>query len=249
MITLENAHVIFNAKTPLENHVLRGINLELKHGEFATIIGGNGAGKSTLMNLISGECRVTSGQIRFGEHDVTQLNGTQRAHWVARVFQDPLQGTFANLSIAENLMLALQRGRKRGLQLANRHARLSKCMLALESLGLGLEQRLHDPVSLLSGGQRQAISLIMATLAPSQILLLDEHTSALSPVMAQTIIDISQRIIDEQRLTTLMITHNMKQALHCGTRILVMSQGRIVKELNEQTKRGLSTEQLLPYTE
>lgn len=245
MIRLEDIHVTFNRGTPLENEVLKGINLTVETGSFTTIIGGNGAGKSTLMNILAGDIRADSGKIFLDEVDVTRQKTESRAKYVSRVFQDPMLGTCATLSIEENLAMAYTRGKKRslGLALSNKQRVLFKDLLA--HLGIGLENRLKDPMGALSGGQRQAVSLLMATMQPSKVLLLDEHTAALDPKMARLVLKLTDQLVNEHKLTALMITHSMVQALDHGDRTIVMHQGQIVKDMVGEERSAMEPSDLL----
>lgn len=245
MIKVEELQLTFNARTPIENHVLRGLNLNIKEGEFVTIIGSNGAGKSSLLNVISGDLISDSGYVIINDQDVTKLPAWRRAGMVARVFQDPMIGTCENLTIEENLALAYNRGKKQRLKPAlNRTVReLFKEKLSI--LNLGLEHRLSDMMGLLSGGQRQAVSLLMSTLQPSKILLLDEHTAALDPKTAQFVLELTAKIIAESQLTTMMVTHSMKQALAYGTRTVMLHQGQVVLDVSGEERARMSVTDLL----
>lgn len=245
MIILDDISVTFDQGTPLEHVGLADINLRIKEGEFVTIIGGNGAGKSTLMNLLSGEVSATSGSIRIDNKNVTSLSIERRAKFVSRVFQDPLVGSCPTLTIEENLALALRRGKGRGLGMALNKNTRTHFQTIVADLGLGLENRLQDSMSQLSGGQRQAISLLMATLQPSRILLLDEHTAALDPKMAKKVMTITTDLIRNQGLTALMITHSMSQALEYGTRTLLMCDGRIEKDISGRERQAMTPHDLL----
>lgn len=245
MITINDVCVTYNQGTPLEHPGLRSINLRIKEGEFVTIIGGNGAGKSTLMNLLSGEVLASSGSILINNKDVTKLSIENRAKFVSRVFQDPLIGSCADLTIEENLALAFRRGRGRGLGMALNKQTKGYFRELVADLGLGLENRLQDPMSQLSGGQRQAISLLMATLQPSKILLLDEHTAALDPKMARKVMAITTQLITGQKLTALMITHSMSQALEYGMRTILMNDGRIEKDLTGKERQAMTPHDLI----
>lgn len=249
MIALDNICVTFNAGTPVAYEALRNINLRIKEGEFVTIIGGNGAGKSTLMNLLSGEVQASLGAIRIDDKDVTGLSIEERAKFVSRVFQDPLIGSCADLTIEENLALAYCRGKKRGLKIAlSKEVRKHFCDL-VGDLGLGLENRLQEPMRQLSGGQRQAISLVMATLQPSKVLLLDEHTAALDPKMAKKVMTITTQLIESQKLTVLMITHSMSQSLEYGTRTILMRDGQIAKDIVGRERSAMTPHDLLALFE
>ncbi len=231
MLKADNLRITFNAGTPIENHVLRGLSLEIPTGQFLTVIGSNGAGKSTFLNAISGDLKVDSGNIWINETNVTRMNAAERATDIARVFQDPLAGTCAGLSIEENLALAFSRGQKRSFKMAlNKNNReIFRDKLAI--LKLGLENRLSDRMDLLSGGQRQAVSLIMASLQPSKILLLDEHTAALDPKTAAFVLDLTKQIVEENHLTAMMVTHSMRQALDFGQRTVMLHQGQVVLDV------------------
>lgn len=247
MIELKNISVIYNEGTQLENCVLKEINLKVYEGEFVTIIGGNGAGKSTLMNIVSGDIVPNKGCICINEKNVTTLRTENRSPMVARVFQDPISGTFADLTIEENMSLAYKRGQNRGLSLSiNNHLR-EDFKNALAQINIGLEDRLKDRVEYLSGGQRQALSLIMTTLQESKILLLDEHTAALDPKMASIIMDLTNKIIKQKKLTALMITHCMSQALKYGNRTILMNHGKIIKDVQGDKRLKLSTDDLIKY--
>ncbi len=250
MIKLDNLHMTFNQGTVLENAVLKGVNLQIEQGEFITVIGSNGAGKSTLLNIIAGEYLPTRGKVFINNQEVTQLQSHERSHWVARVFQDPLAGTCSDLTIEENLALASARGRQRGLRLALGQSGLKKRFQeTLARLELGLENRLHDRIGLLSGGQRQAVSLLMAALQPMQILLLDEHTAALDPKTAAFVLSLTTEIIEENKLTALMVTHSMKQAISIGTRTLMMDQGVIAFDIEGEERRHMQIADLLKLFE
>lgn len=249
MINAQQLEKTFNAGTPLENVVLQGLSLQLDEGEFVSIIGSNGAGKSTLLNCLSGEILVDSGTIEIDGQDVTKLSSHQRADKVARVFQDPLAGTCADLTIEENLALAFKRGETRGLFPAVKNRYRRRFRESLAQLGLGLENRLGDQMRLLSGGQRQAVSLLMASLRPSSILLLDEHTAALDPKTAAFVLQLTENIIEERKLTTLMVTHSMKQALSVGSRTIMLHQGQVIFDINGSDREGLKVADLLQLFE
>ncbi|HGO5853218.1 TPA: ABC transporter ATP-binding protein [Mannheimia haemolytica] len=245
MIELNNLFITFNKGTAIENPVLRGLSLKVEQGEFVSVIGSNGAGKSTLLNAISGDCAVDSGEILIQGNKVNQSTTWQRASQVARVFQDPMAGTCESLTIEENMALAYQRGRKRGLGFAiKRQMReLFKDKLAL--LGLGLENRLTDQMGRLSGGQRQAVSLLMASLQPSNILLLDEHTAALDPKTTDFVLELTNKIVREQKLTTLMVTHSMRQALDYGDRTVMLHQGQVAFDVSGEQRQKMDVPDLL----
>ncbi len=249
MIYLDGIQVTFNARTALETVALNGLNLQIPDGQFVTVIGSNGAGKSTLLNVLSGEVLVDAGSVKIGDRDVTSWKSDRRAKLVARVFQNPLMGSCADLTVEENLALAARRGKSRGLQSALGKKFRSHCKMQLANLGLGLEKRLGDRMGLLSGGQRQAVSLLMATLAPNQILLLDEHTAALDPKTAETVMQLSDRMIRKRNLTTLMVTHSMKQALQWGDRTIMLHEGQIVFDLMGEARSQLTVQDLLQQFE
>lgn len=245
MIKIKNLYITFNKNTALENLVLQDINLSIQPGEFVTVIGSNGAGKSTLLNALAGDIIINQGSIEINQKDVTQFPTEQRAHLISRVFQNPMLGSWADLSIEENLALANKRGEKLSFHKGyTRHTRQYFHNL-LAHLDIGLEKRLSAPVSSLSGGQRQALSLIMATLHSCCILLLDEHTAALDPKATQTILKLTQRLVSEHQLTTLMITHNMSQALQMGSRTLLMHRGKIIQDLDDAARKQFTPAELL----
>ncbi|MDX6752291.1 ABC transporter ATP-binding protein [Geminicoccaceae bacterium 1502E] len=245
MIALEDIHVTFAAGTPLETRALRGIELAIAQGEFVTVIGSNGAGKSTVLGALTGDVRPDRGRITVDGRDVTTWPAPRRAGLVARVFQDPLAGTCDALSIEENMALASARGRRRGLRAALDASRRTLFRERLAELGLGLEKRLHDPIGALSGGQRQAVSLVMATLSPMKILLLDEHTAALDPRTAQFVLELTDRIVATHGLTTLMVTHSMRQALDHGSRTVMLHEGRVAFDVAGSERKGLDVPDLL----
>ncbi len=245
MICLEDIHVTFNEGTPLETRAVRGISLSISKGEFVTVIGSNGSGKSTLLNTLSGEVFPSYGSITIGDIDVTRWSVAQRAKLIARVFQDPLAGSCENLTIEENMALAWYRGQKTGFAAALNDTNREVFKKQLARLGLGLENRLRDKMGLLSGGQRQAISLLMSALQPAKILLLDEHTAALDPKTAAFVLDLTCQIIDENKLTALMVTHSMQQALEVGTRTIMLHEGKIVFDVQGEERAGLTVVDLL----
>ncbi|MDQ2696355.1 MAG: ABC transporter ATP-binding protein [Pseudomonadota bacterium] len=245
MIAVRGLHVTFNRGTPLENRALRGVDLDIPQGQFVTVIGSNGAGKSTLLNVLAGEVLAQRGSLRIDGRDVTRLPTPRRAGLVARVFQDPLAGTCGELTIEENLALAATRGRRRGLRQALGPARRNAFREHLARMGLGLEHRLADPVGLLSGGQRQALSLVMATLQPMQILLLDEHTAALDPKTAAFVQDLTCAVVRDRQLTALMVTHSLRQALDVGERTLMLHHGRVIFDVAGAGRARLDVPDLL----
>lgn len=249
MMRAEQLFKTFNPGSPLENPVLRGLSLSIETGQFVTVIGSNGAGKSTLLNAISGDITPDSGNLFIDEQDVTTMPAWRRAGMVARVFQDPLAGTCEGLSIEENLALALQRGQPRGFRRAVKNQQRQLFRDKLATLELGLENRLGDHMGLLSGGQRQAVSLLMASLQPSKLLLLDEHTAALDPKTAAFVLALTDRIVADQQLTVLMVTHSMRQALDHGHRTVMLHQGRVVLDVSGQQRKNLQVTDLLAMFE
>ena len=235
----------FNAGTINEKKALNGLNLHLKPGEFVTVIGGNGAGKSTMLNTVSGAYTADEGQIIIDGVDVTHLPEYKRAKYIGRVFQDPMMGTAATMQIEENLALALRRGKSRTLRAGITKQEREDYKGKLKILDLGLEERLTAKVGLLSGGQRQALTLLMATLQKPKLLLLDEHTAALDPKTAAKVLEATQRIVEKDKLTTLMITHNMRDAIAYGNRLVMMYNGHIVVDVAGEEKKNLTVEQLL----
>jgi putative tryptophan/tyrosine transport system ATP-binding protein len=245
VIRLDDVAVTFNVGTANEVRALRGINLTLADGEFVTVVGSNGAGKSTLLNTIAGVVVPERGRITIGEQDVTACPEHQRAPLVGRVFQNPLDGTAAGMTVEENLALAARRGRRRGFRQAVGAGERSRFGDVLVTLGLGLERRLKAPVGLLSGGQRQALTLLMATLAGPRVLLLDEHTAALDPAAAAEIERLTVQLATDQKLTTLMVTHNMQQALRVGTRTLMLHRGDVALDVTSDEREGMSVDDLV----
>ena len=245
MLKLENVWKTFNQGTVNEKIALHGLNLEMKEGDFVTVIGGNGAGKSTMLNMIAGVFAVDSGKISIGGVDVTNLPEYKRAQYIGRVFQDPMMGTAATMQIEENLALAARRGKPRTLRVGITSEDRAFYQEQLKILGLGLEHRMTAKVGLLSGGQRQALTLLMATLQKPKLLLLDEHTAALDPKTAAKVLDATQRIVEKDHLTTLMITHNMRDAIQYGNRLVMMYDGRIVVDVSGEEKKNLTVEHLL----
>ena len=245
MLKLENIRKVFNAGTVNEKVALNGLNLHMKEGEFVTVIGGNGAGKSTMLNAIAGVWGVDDGKILIDGTDVTHLPEYKRAAFIGRVFQDPMMGTAATMQIEENLALAARRGAPRTLKVGITKAEREEYCERLKILDLGLEDRMTSKVGLLSGGQRQALTLLMATLQRPKLLLLDEHTAALDPKTAAKVLDATQRIVSENQLTTMMITHNMRDAITYGNRLIMMYNGHIVVDVSGEQKKNLTVEQLL----
>lgn len=245
MISIENIYKTFHPGTPLENPVLRGLSLAVESGEFVTVIGSNGAGKSTLLNALAGEILVDAGRILIDDQEVTHLPTAKRSQTVARVFQNPVAGTCSELTIEENLALAMKRGQRRGLASAIRPVHKKRFRDALAALNLGLENRLGDHMGLLSGGQRQAVSLLMASLQPSSVLLLDEHTAALDPKTAAFVLSLTQQVVENNQLTTIMVTHSMNQALEVGTRTVMLHRGKVVFDISGEERQSFSVPELL----
>ena len=245
MLDIKMISKTFNAGTINEKQALREVSLHLNPGDFVTVIGGNGAGKSTLLNSVSGALPVDSGTITIDGVDVTHLPEHKRAKYIGRVFQDPMMGTAATMQIEENLALAARRGKARGLRIGITAAERKVYKEQLATLDLGLEDRMTAKVGLLSGGQRQALTLLMATLQKPKLLLLDEHTAALDPKTAAKVLETTQRIVEKDNLTTLMITHNMRDAIAYGNRLIMMYNGRIVVDVSGEEKKRLTVDQLL----
>ena len=245
MLEIRNISKTFNPGTVNEKRALKNVSLTLEDGDFVTVIGGNGAGKSTMLNAIAGVWPVDAGHILIDGEDVTRLPEYKRAAFLGRVFQDPMNGTAATMGIEENLALALRRGQSRTLRagIKNQEREVYKRLLA--TLGLGLEERLTSKVGLLSGGQRQALTLLMATLKKPKLLLLDEHTAALDPKTAAKVLETTEMIVNRDKLTTLMITHNMKDAIVHGNRLIMMMDGNIILEIRGEEKKNLTVEDLL----
>ena len=245
MLEIKEIWKTFNAGTVNEKQALRGVSLTLKDGDFCTVIGGNGAGKSTMLNAVAGTFSVDSGAIVIDGVDVTRLPEHKRAKFIGRVFQDPMMGTAATMGIEENLAVAFRRGQGRGLRYGITNAERKQYREKLAILDLGLEDRLTSKVGLLSGGQRQALTLLMATLKKPKLLLLDEHTAALDPKTAAKVLETTERIVRRDRLTTLMITHNMRDAIAHGNRLIMMDGGQIVADIRGEEKRNLTVQDLL----
>lgn len=245
MLKIDNLVKTFNAGTINEKKALNGLNLNLNAGDFVTVIGGNGAGKSTLLNMISGVHFSDGGSIVIDGVDVTKQAEYKRASFLGRVFQDPMMGTAGNMGIEENLAMAYRRGKKRGLSWGITTAEREIFKEVLLMLDLGLENRLTSKVSLLSGGQRQALTLLMATLQKPNLLLLDEHTAALDPKTAHKVLEITKKIVEKHNLTTLMITHNMKDAISFGNRLIMMHEGKVIFDIKGEEKKQLKVSDLL----
>lgn len=249
MLDLHSIYKTFNAGTVNEKTALNGLNLHLNEGDFVTVIGGNGAGKSTMLNAVAGTWMVDEGQILIDGEDVTKLPEHKRAIYLGRVFQDPMTGTAATMEIQENLALAKRRGKRRLLAPGITKAEREEYVSLLAPLGLGLETRLTSKVGLLSGGQRQALTLLMATLKKPKLLLLDEHTAALDPKTAAKVLDLTETIVNRDRLTTIMITHNMRDAILHGNRLIMMWEGRVVLDIRGEEKKHLTVNDLLQQFE
>ena len=245
MLEIKNVRKTFNKNTINEKKALNGINLHLDEGDFVTVIGGNGAGKSTMLNMIAGVYPIDSGKIEIDGVNISREPEYKRARYIGRVFQDPMMGTAAGMEIQENMALAFRRGQRRGLGWGIKANEKDFYHDALIKLGLGLQTRMTNKVGLLSGGQRQALTLLMATLQKPKLLLLDEHTAALDPKTAKKVLEITQEIVEEQNLTTLMITHNMKDAISIGNRLVMMHEGRIIYDVSGDEKKKLEVDDLL----
>lgn len=245
MLNVKGVYKVFNPGTVNQKLALRDINVNIEGGDFVTLIGGNGAGKSTLLNCIAGVHGVEKGNISVGGKDVTKLGEYRRAAMLGRVFQDPMMGTASDMILEENLALAHRRGQRRGLRWGISTKERETYRELLAHLELGLEERLNVKVGLLSGGQRQAITLLMATLKKPDLLLLDEHTAALDPKTAYKVLDLTQRLITESNLTTLMVTHNMRDAIKYGNRLIMMHDGKIILDFKGEEKKKLTVNELL----
>ena len=245
MLKLSHVKKTFNRGTVTEKRALTGVDLTLADGDFVTVIGGNGAGKSTLLNMIAGVYPLDSGTIELDGEDISRLSEPKRAKYLGRVFQDPMRGTAADMQIEENLALAKRRGERRTLRWGITHAEREEYAELLKKLDLGLETRMQAKVGLLSGGQRQALTLLMATLTNPRVLLLDEHTAALDPKTASKVLELTEQIIGERKLTTLMVTHNMNDAIRLGNRLIMMHEGRVIYDVAGDEKRALTVPDLL----
>lgn len=245
MLEIKNVYKTFNAGTVNEKVALKGLDLTLEDGDFVTVIGGNGAGKSTMLNAVAGVWPVDMGKILIDGQDVTRLSEHQRAKYIGRVFQDPMMGTAATMQIDENLALAARRGLPRTLRVGITKKEHDTYYELLKTLDLGLEERMTSKVGLLSGGQRQAVTLLMATLKKPKLLLLDEHTAALDPKTAAKVLELSDKIIAEHNLTALMVTHNMKDAIVHGNRLIMMWDGKIILDIKGEEKKNLTVDDLL----
>lgn len=249
MLDINHLHVLFNQGSVDERMALHDLSLHVDDGDFISILGSNGAGKSTLFNSICGSIPILKGSILLDTIDIARFNEHQRCQSIGRLFQDPLRGSAPHLSIEENLALADSRGRHHAMHFAINHKKREAYQKLLASLDMGLENRLQQSVGLLSGGQRQALTLLMATLVTPKLLLLDEHTAALDPHSAHSIMDLSQSIIHKDKITTLMITHNIKQALAYGNKTIILHQGNIIRTLDIEEKRRIKVEDVLKMYE
>ena len=245
MLKITHIAKTFNPGTITEKKALTDVDLQLQEGDFVTVIGGNGAGKSTMLNAVAGVFLVDRGKIEIGGVDVTALPEYRRAAYLGRVFQDPMTGTAATMNIEENMALAMRRGERRGLRWGISQMEREMYREQLCTLGLGLEERMASKVGLLSGGQRQALTLLMATLRTPKLLLLDEHTAALDPKTAAKVLDLTQRIVAERKLTAMMVTHNMKDAIAIGNRLIMMNEGRVVVDVSGEQKKNLTRRDLM----
>lgn len=245
MLEIKNAVKVFAPSTPNEMKALNGLNLTLEDGEFVTIIGSNGAGKSTLFNAICGNFWLDSGSIILDGEHITFKSEHKRAKVIGRIFQDPMKGTAPNLTIEENLALAYSRSKHAGLRIAVTKKERQMFKDALAEFGMGLEERMNTKVGLLSGGQRQVVTLLMATLVPPKLLLLDEHTAALDPATADKVMEITKSIVAKNNLTTLMITHNVNQALETGTRTIMLDSGNIIFDIHEEERKNMTIDSLM----
>ncbi len=245
ILKIDNLHQYFERGTVNENHVLKGINLEINQGDFITIIGGNGAGKSTLLNSIAGTLPIEEGQMFLGSKNITKQNVVKRSKQISRVFQDPKMGTAVRLTVEENLAIALKRGKPRGFTKGVKAINRNFFREQLATLNLGLEDRLQAEIGLLSGGQRQAITLLMATIVKPELILLDEHTAALDPKTSALVMALTEKLITEQALTAFMVTHNMEDAIKYGNRLIMLHQGTIAVDIAGEAKQNLTVTDLL----
>lgn len=249
MINIVEINKTFNKNTVKEHKAIDNLSLKIEEGDFVVIVGGNGAGKSTLLNSLAGDFIVDSGKIEISETDVTKLANYKRAKYISRVFQDPMKGTSPRMTILENLAISSRRCRKSTLKFGMNKSSVDYFINQLYILNLGLENRIHTEIGALSGGQRQAISLLMATMTNPKLLLLDEHTAALDPQMQKRIMELTDRIVKEKKLTTLMITHNLKDAIKYGNKLIILSNGKVAKLINENEKEKLTSSELYKMME
>ena len=245
MLKIKDVSKTFNIGTINEKKALDNINLQLNEGDFVTVIGGNGAGKSTILNMIAGVYPIDCGYIHIDQENISLYPEYKRSNLIGRVFQDPMMGTAADMEIQENLAMANRRGFHRGMKWGIKNDEKQMFMERLKKLELGLEERMSSKVGLLSGGQRQALTLLMATLQKPKLLLLDEHTAALDPKTAKKVLEITKEIVEEQQLTTLMVTHNMKDAIHYGNRLIMLHEGKIIFDIRGEEKSNLKVVDLL----
>lgn len=245
ILTIRNIHKTFQKGTANENHVLKDLSLEVNQGDFVSIIGGNGSGKSTLLNSIAGTFKVDTGSIQLEDEHITEWSEEERALNISRVFQDPMMGTAPRMTVAENLAIALNRGEKRGLRRTLNEENYNRFHDILSDVGLNLESKLDNEVGLLSGGQRQVIALLMATIKKPKLLLLDEHIAALDPKATKQVMELTAKRITEHNITSLMVTHNMQHALEYGNRLVMMDQGKIVIDVSGKEKKDLSVKELV----
>ena len=245
LLKIEDIHKTFEAGTVNENHVLKGLDLAVEEGDFISVIGGNGAGKSTLMNILAGGLQVDQGDILLEGKSIKQTSVRKRAKDIARVFQDPKMGTASRLTIEENMAIAKKRGARRGLSWGVKEKEREEFKTALKELNIGLENRLKVDTQYLSGGQRQALTLVMAALVKPKLLLLDEHTAALDPKTSEMVMELTQKIVESHDLTTLMITHDMNHAIAYGNRLIMLYQGKIVVDVKGEEKKNLTVEDLM----
>ena len=245
LLKIEDIHKTFEAGTVNENHVLKGLDLTVEEGDFISVIGGNGAGKSTLMNILAGGLQVDQGDILLEGKSIKQTSVRKRAKNIARVFQDPKMGTASRLTIEENMAIAKKRGARRGLSWGVKEKDREEFKTALKELNIGLENRLKVDTQYLSGGQRQALTLVMAALVKPKLLLLDEHTAALDPKTSEMVMELTQKIVESHDLTTLMITHDMNHAIEYGNRLIMLYQGKIVVDVKGEEKKNLTVEDLM----
>ncbi|APH17236.1 ABC transporter family protein [Clostridium sporogenes] len=245
MLQIQNLHKVFNKDTVNENNLFNDLNLDVKEGDFITIIGSNGAGKSTLLNIISGSIKPDEGKINLEDKDITSSKEYEVSKYIGRVFQDPSKGTAPSMTILENMSMAENKGKRFGLTLGINKKKTSNFIDMLKELNLGLEDKLNVTVGALSGGQRQALSLIMTAMNKPKVLLLDEHTAALDPKTSKRIIEITEKIIEEEKITALMVTHDLNQAINVGNRLIMMHKGKVVLDIKGEEKKSLTKEKLL----
>jgi putative ABC transport system ATP-binding protein len=245
MLELEGVTKVFNRHSLDEKVALRDVSLKISKGDFVTIIGSNGAGKTTLLNAVTGSVLIEDGNVAIDGFDVTHLSEYERGRWIGRVFQNPLMGTASEMTIEENLSMALLRGKPRRLRKGVTESHRKTYRPVLQTLGLGLEDRLKDRVGLLSGGQRQSLAILMATLAMPKLLLLDEHTASLDPKTAAVVMDLTEKVVKGNNLTTLMVTHNMDQAIRYGNRLIMMHEGKIILDVSGEGKQGLTVTEVV----